>query len=143
MLMAKQPNVEVSAGTPVLWDSGYAEICPQYEFQKAAVLLARVISKPTETTLCIDLGYKAVASESAPPRVHFYGLEDAKPIMHSEEHLVLETTRAAEYPVGSQLYGIPHHICPTVALYHEAWSVRNGIAEETWPVTARDRKLTI
>ena len=36
--------------------------------------------------------------------------------MHSEEHLVLETPRAAEFKIGDVLYGVPWHICPTVAL---------------------------
>lgn len=139
LMAANHDDVEVSAGTPVLWDSGYHKICPQYDFQQAAVLLNRVISKPTNRTICVDLGYKAVASESAPPRVRFFGLEDAKPIMHSEEHLVLETDRAEDFPVGTILYGTPRHICPTVALYHEVWCIRDNKAQETWTVTARNR----
>lgn len=142
-LLTSEANVEVGAGTPVLWDSGYTAMCPQHEFKTAAVLLARVISRPAANLICIDLGYKAVASESAPPRVYFFGLEDATPIGHSEEHLVLETDRADEYPVGTVLYGIPHHVCPTVALYQEAWCVRSGRADERWPVVARDRRVTI
>lgn len=143
MLLAHEPDVEVSAGTPVLWDSGYTELCPQYDFKKAAVLLVRVISKPTSDTMCVDLGYKAVASESPQPRAYFFGLEDAKPVMHSEEHLVVKTERASEYCVGDVLYAIPHHICPTVALYQEAACVRLGRAVESWPITARNRRLTI
>ena len=142
-LLTREANVEVGAGTPVLWDSGYTTMCPQHEFKTAAVLLARVISRPAANQICIDLGYKAVASESAPPRVRFFGLEDAKPIGHSEEHLVLETERIDEYPVGTVLYGIPHHVCPTVALYQEAHCVRDGRAEEVWPVVARNRRITV
>lgn len=140
---AKDSQIEVSAGTSVLWDSGYEAICPQYEFQHAAVLLARVISKPQSDLLCLDLGYKAVASESAPPRVRFFGLEHAEPVNHSEEHLVLKTPDAVNYSLGSLLYGIPHHVCPTVALHQEAWIVEAGIATGTWPVTARNRRLTV
>ena len=84
-----------------------------------------------------------MASESPQPRAYFFGLEDAQPIMHSEEHLVLETRHASEYSVGDVLYAVPHHICPTVALYQEAWCVRESVASETWPVTARNRRLTI
>lgn len=142
-LLTSEENVEVGAGTPVLWDSGYTTMCPQHEFKTAAVLLARVISCPAEKHICIDLGYKAVASESEPPRVSFFGLEDAKPVGHSEEHLVLETGQADEYPVGTVLYGIPHHVCPTVALYQEAQCVRDGRVEEVWPVVARNRRITI
>ena len=41
------------------------------------------------------------------------------------------------------LYGIPNHICPTVALYNEVWCVANGQAIEKWPVVARSRCLTL
>ena len=64
-------------------------------------------------------------------------------MVHSEEHLVLESDRADEFPVGTVLYGIPFHICPTVALYEEVWCVRDGKASETWHVAARRRKITV
>ena len=142
-LLSSEANVEVGAGTPVLWDTGYTKICPQHDFKPAAILLARVISHPAPKLLCVDLGYKAVASESAPPRVSFFGLEDATPVGHSEEHLVIESEKSEDYHVGSVLYGIPHHVCPTVALHQEAHCVRNGRVEETWPIIARDRRITI
>ncbi len=143
-MFSDDENVEVGAGTTVLWDFGQAETCPDLDcFKHAAVLLSRVISRPTHNRLCLDLGHKAVASEMAPPRVRWFGLEDAIPVMHSEEHLVLETNRSHEYPVGSVLYGIPRHICPTVALHSEVWCVRDRQAVETWPVVARARRITI
>ena len=72
-----------------------------------------------------------------------FGLEDATAVGHSEEHLVIETDRAAEYPVGSALYGVPWHVCPTVALHDEAIVVRNGRAEAHWQIVARARRLAI
>ena len=77
------------------------------------------------------------------PRVVFPQLPDAIAITHSEEHLVLETPRAAEFPIGTALYGIPWHICPTVALHEQALVVENGRAESAWPVTARSRILDL
>jgi D-serine deaminase-like pyridoxal phosphate-dependent protein len=61
--------------------------------------------------------------------------------VHSEEHLVVETSRADDFPVGSVLYGIPWHICPTVALYASLQVVRDRRVIETWEVTARARRL--
>ncbi|HUP79463.1 MAG TPA: D-TA family PLP-dependent enzyme [Pirellula sp.] len=142
-VLAKRKNVEIGAGTTVLWDFGQQEISPDLDFQNAAVLLARVISRPTANNICIDLGHKAVASEMQQPRVRWFGLEDAVPQMHNEEHLVLQTSRADSYPVGKVVYGIPRHICPTVALHNEVWCVRDGMAVEKWPVVARVRHLTI
>jgi D-serine deaminase-like pyridoxal phosphate-dependent protein len=62
---------------------------------------------------------------------------------HSEEHLVLQTPRAGDYQVGDVLYGLPFHVCPTMALHTEVWAVREGRAQETWQVTARARRLTV
>jgi D-threonine aldolase len=140
---AARPDVECSPGTTVFWDFGYSTILPDLEFVPAVALLTRVISRPGPDRLCLDLGHKAVASENPHPRVQLFGLEDAKAIGHSEEHLVLETHHAAEFPVGSALYGLPWHVCPTVALHNEAVVVRNGRAEERWQIVARARALTI
>lgn len=142
-LLARRPGVELGAGTTVLWDFGQAETCPDMDFLEAAVLLTRVISRPTTNRVTLDLGHKAVASEMPSPRVKLFGLENAAHVMHSEEHLVLETPRAANFPVGTVLYGIPRHVCPTVALHSEVFAVRNGRVEETWPVVGRARRLSI
>jgi D-serine deaminase-like pyridoxal phosphate-dependent protein len=144
-ILARTPGieVEVGAGTTALWDFGQEAICPSHRMRHAAVLLARVISKPTPDRLCLDLGHKAVGSEMAHPRVQFFGLEDAQAVVHSEEHLVLQTPRAAQYRVGDVVYGLPRHVCPTMALHSEVWAVRDSRAAERWPVTARARRLTI
>jgi len=144
-LMAAQriENIEVSAGTTVLWDFGQAITCPTLPFLHAAVLMTRVVSRPTDDRICLDLGHKAVASEMPHPRVKFFGLEDAIPVIHSEEHLVLQTPRTPEIPIGTLLYGIPKHICPTVALHSHAWVVENNRAVRSWRVLARDRIIKI
>jgi D-serine deaminase-like pyridoxal phosphate-dependent protein len=144
-IMARTPGVEVEvgAGTTALWDFGQEAVCPSHRMRHAAVLMARVISKPTPDRLCLDLGHKAVGSEMAHPRVQLFGLEDAQAVVHSEEHLVLQTPRAAQYHVGDVVYGLPRHVCPTMALHSEVWAVRDGRAAERWPVTARARRLTI
>ncbi len=105
--------------------------------------MCHVISKPGDNLICVDLGHKAIASENPHPRVTLLGLEDAKAIQQSEEHLVLETPLAGNYKVGDCIYGIPRHICPTVALYMSAVVVENQRATTTWRITARDRKITI
>jgi D-serine deaminase-like pyridoxal phosphate-dependent protein len=142
-ILAKRSDVEVSLGTSVLWDFGQPITSPDLDYLNAAVILARVISRPTANRICIDLGHKAVASEMPHPRVKFFGLQDATPVMHNEEHLVLESDNAASYPVGTVLYGLPKHVCPTIALHNEVWCVRDGEAKEAWHVIARDRKITI
>lgn len=142
-LLAREPEIEVGAGTSVLWDANESRYCPEFDFLEAAVLLSRVISRPTPTRITLDLGHKAVASEMPHPRVRLFGLEDAQFVMHSEEHLVLESSRAIDYPVGTVVYGVPSHVCPTVALYSEVSVVRDSRVVETWPVVARARRLSI
>lgn len=142
-LHAKREGVECSPGTCVLWDAGYGTKLPDLDFQNAAVLFTRVISRPAENRLCLDLGHKAVASEMPHPRAIFPALPDAKAVGHNEEHLVLETAHAGDFPVGTALYALPWHICPTVALHDRVQVVRGGRVAEEWPVVARARRLTI
>jgi 3-hydroxy-D-aspartate aldolase len=140
---ARRGDVECSPGTCVFWDAGYGSKLSDLEFLPAAILLTRVVSKPTRQRLCLDLGHKAVAAEMPHPRVTFLNLPAGTPVVHSEEHLVIETPHADQFAVGDCLYGIPWHICPTVALHSEAVVVREGHATERWTVAARERRLTI
>jgi D-serine deaminase-like pyridoxal phosphate-dependent protein len=140
---AAHPHRELSPGTTVLWDFGYGDKFPELGFLPAALLLTRVISKPAQDRLCLDLGHKAVAAENPHPRVRFLELPDAEAVMHSEEHLVIETPHASKFAIGQALHGIPRHVCPTVALHSEAWIVEDGRATEQWPIAARARRLTV
>ncbi|HVX16357.1 MAG TPA: D-TA family PLP-dependent enzyme [Pirellulales bacterium] len=140
---ARRSDVECSPGTCVFWDIGYATKFPDFDFLHSAVLLTRVVSKPTAERLCLDLGYKAVSPDNQQPRVSLLDLPEAVPVVHSEEHLTVESPLAKEFKVGDCLYGVPYHICPTVALHREAVVVENGRAVARWPVAARDRMLTV
>ena len=142
-LHAQRTDRECSPGTTVLWDFGYGDKLADLPFQHAALLLTRVISRPGHNRLCLDLGYKAVSADKAPPRARLLELPDAVPVVHNEEHLVVETPRAGEFAVGDCLYAVPAHICPTVSLHDEAVVIRDGRAVERWAVTARRRQLTV
>ncbi len=133
---------ECSPGTCVLWDWGYGTRHPDLDFLHAALVMTRVISKPAGGRLTCDLGHKAIAAENPHPRVHFLNLPDAKAVMHSEEHLVLETPQAAKFKIGDVLYGVPWHICPTVALHSYANVVRDGRVVENWSVAGRERIIS-
>jgi len=140
---ARRPGVECSPGTCLLWDLSYGGSYPDLDFLYAALVLTRVVSKPGGNRLCLDLGHKAIGSEKPHPRVQFLNLPDARAIVHSEEHLVVETARASEFAVGDVLYGIPKHVCPTVALHAKAVIIKNGVATGRWKITARDRMLSV
>jgi D-serine deaminase-like pyridoxal phosphate-dependent protein len=134
-------NVECSPGTFVFWDWGYKHAFPDEPFEYAALVIARVISVVSKTIITIDLGYKAVSSENPLPRVYFLNVPDSKPIGHSEEHMVVEVPDSSLYMPGSILYGVPVHICPTVALYDRAILIENHQATTIWKVVARDRVI--
>lgn len=145
---ASRPDVECSPGTTVYWDAGYGGTLEDLEFLPAALVLTRVVSKPCGNRVCLDLGQKAIASENPHPRVVLYTPHAETPLVarfvgHSEEHLVLETADADALAVGDPLYGVPWHICPTVALHAEAVVVRDGRAADRWPIDARSRRLSI
>lgn len=138
---ARHPERVLSPGTVLLWDWGYSTKFTDLPFQHAAVLLTRVVSKPGKNKLCLDLGHKAVGSEMQPPRVHLLGIPPYEHVTHSEEHLVISFDGADRFSPGDVLYGIPIHICPTMALHDFAWAVSGQEAMEKWYVTARTREL--
>ena len=138
------PALELSPGTCVFHDDGYAREFPDMEFVAAALVLTRVVSRPSRDRVTFDLGYKACAADPpAGSRLHFPGIPDAKEVLQNEEHLVIETQRASSYRPGDVELAIPAHICPTSALHSHAWVVSGGRARERWVVTARDRALTL
>jgi D-threonine aldolase len=134
---------ECSPGTFVFWDKGYTENLPEQPFEWAAILVSRVISIPAPDMICVDLGYKSVACENPLPRVYFINAPEAIPTAQSEEHLVLKVPDSSKFSPGDILYGVPWHICPTVALYDKALIVENNTIVNSWEVIARKREITI
>lgn len=130
----------LSPGTCVIQDAGYLEAYPDLPFRPGAAVLTRVISRPLKNTFTLDLGTKAVASDPPVPRVRIAGMAYAQTVLHNEEHLVLQVPENYEKeipPVGSILYAVPVHICPTTALYARVPAVENGRVTDWWEVTAR------
>lgn len=140
---AQRERVNCSPGTCLLWDWGYGQKLEEQPFLFAGLVLSRVISHPGSGRICTDLGHKSVAAENPFPRVHFFNCPDARQVGQSEEHLVLEVDHPEQFPVGTLLYGLPLHICPTCALYDRAVVVRNGEAVDQWRVIARDRMISV
>ncbi|MGL6076628.1 MAG: D-TA family PLP-dependent enzyme [Fimbriiglobus sp.] len=137
------PGLECSPGTYVLHDNGYGSRYPDFSgITPAAVLLTRVISKPTANRVTLDLGHKAVAAEQ--PLIKRVQLLDAPPhtfIGQSEEHLILEAD-ANHFEVGQLFYAIPWHICPTCALHSHAQIAERGELITRWEIASRNRVLT-
>lgn len=140
---AVRKGVTCSPGTFIFWDAGYAASLPEQSFKWAALVISRVISVIDAQHICVDLGHKSVAAENPQPRVQFLNTPEAVPVSQSEEHLVLKVADASLYPVGTVLYGVPKHICPTVALYEKAYVAARNAVTANWRVIARDRQIII
>jgi D-serine deaminase-like pyridoxal phosphate-dependent protein len=140
---ARRPGTKLSPGTPLLWDAGYAASYPDLDFLVAAVLVGRVVSKPAPGKVCLDFGTKAVASEMPQPRITLLNVGDYRIVGHNEEHLVIEPSDATPYHPGDVVYGVPIHICPTVARYETASVIEGGRCTGEWRIAARNRRITI
>ena len=68
---ALRDDVDCSPGTCLLWDYRYHNNYTEQQFNYAALVVCRIISKPSNRFLCVDLGHKSIAAEMPFPRVHF------------------------------------------------------------------------
>lgn len=141
---AKRKNIECSPGTFVYWDWGYEAGLKDQLFLTAALVITRVVSLPDETKICLDVGHKSISAENElNKRIHFLNAPELKLVSQSEEHLVADAGEGHKYEIGDILYGLPYHICPTVALYEKAITVEDNLTQGEWRNIARDRKITI
>ena len=137
-------NLCFSPGTCVLWDWGYGDALVEQPFEYAALVLTRVISKPADGIVSIDMGHKAIAAENPlDKRIRFLNLTNYELIGQSEEHGVLRVENWDSIQVGDVLYGVPYHVCPTVNLYEEMQVVEHNKVAQTWQVLARRRRITV
>lgn len=134
----KRKDVELSPGTPLLWDAGYSNKYRDLDFLPAAVLVTRVVSKPTDNLVCFDLGHKSVASEMPLPRIQFLDETKGVQISQSEEHLVVELDDRNLYCIGETAFALPKHVCPTVAKYKTLFTVEDREIVGSWEVQARE-----
>jgi D-threonine aldolase len=141
---ARRHGIECSPGTFVYWDKSYLESLPDQDFLPAALVLTRVISRPTADTACLDLGHKSIAAEKdLQHRVHFLNAPNAEALSQSEEHLLIRGPEIAGRQIGDVLYGMPYHICPTCALYERALTIVGNQALGEWRIVARDRSISL
>lgn len=132
----------LSPGTSFIHDAGYSDTIPDLECKAGAAILTRVVSHPKAGYFTLDLGYKAIASDPPGMRGRIVGYEDAEQVMQNEEHWVFRLNDDSRVPaIGTVLYVIPTHICPTTALYPEVLVAHDGMIIDKWQVTARNRKI--
>lgn len=141
---AQYADAYLSPGTCLIQDYGYASTFADLPFAIGAMVATRVVSHPAPGLFTLDLGTKAVAADPEPLRAVIAGYEDAVTVKQNEEHWVLQIPAGRERPaIGTVLYAAPWHICPTSALYPEILVAQGGEIVNHWPVTARNRVITV
>jgi D-serine deaminase-like pyridoxal phosphate-dependent protein len=144
LVHSQNPSYVCSPGTFVFFDAGYAKLYPTNSIEFAVEIVARIISKPSPTTICLDLGHKSVAPENPiQNRVRFIDYPAWNLISQSEEHGIVEVGTNEELPIGQVIRMIPYHICPTVALHQSLQVIENETCTGVWEVKARNRKINI
>ncbi len=136
----------LSPGTCVVQDAGYRAAYRDLDFVPGAAVLTRVISHPGHDKFTLDMGVKAVAGDPTGERAELVGMEYVRTELHNEEHWVVQvpTDHIQDIPpIGTVMYAIPAHICPTSALYPAVPAVENGQMTGWWQVAARNRMITV
>jgi D-serine deaminase-like pyridoxal phosphate-dependent protein len=91
--------------------------------------------------LVLDAGSKALGADRAPyssgwGRLPAY--DDARAVMLSEHHAVVDLAGAPLPPLGTQVDVVPNHVCAAVNLHDNLWADEHGTLTP-WAVAARGR----
>ena len=135
----------VSPGTVVYCDSSsMAQLPPDSGYCPAAVVLTRVVSKPSANLVTCDAGHKSLSVDRGVPNCVVAGHPDAQPLGPSEEHLPINIVAGGSVPaLGEILYLIPRHVCPTVNNFDHALIAADGRITDIQRVTARGREIPL
>ncbi len=132
---------ELQAGSYCFMDADYARNLdeagrPVATFRHALFVLGTVMSAARPGVAVVDVGLKAVSTDSGPPLV--WGRPEVRYTGASDEHGKLEfSTETAAPKLGEKLRLVPGHCDPTVDRYDWYVGVRGGRVECLWPVAAR------
>jgi len=129
----------VSPGTIVYGDAtSLAQLPTEYGYGPAALVLTRVVSRPSTGRVTCDAGHKSVSADAGVPTCAVVGHPELTPLPPSEEHLPLGSADDMRKPqVGEVLYLLPRHVCPTVNNFDYALVVRDGQIISIEKVSAR------
>lgn len=134
---ASQGVTDLLAGTYALNDNSLAPIRP--ELQKAARILATVMSSKDDGLVWVDAGQKATSIDTGLPAVD--NVDGAVVPRMSAEHgaLVDDEGLGWDLDLGSKVWLVPDNIANTANVYDYIHATRNGSLEAVWEVSARGR----
>ena len=128
----------ISPGTVVYNDMTSLRQLPGLGYVPAAVVLSTVVSHPAPNIFTCDAGHKSVSADAGLPTCEIIGWPGLRPLKPSEEHLPVDANITGRVPaIGSRLYLVPRHICPTVNNFDEALIVIGGEVRGIQSVSAR------
>jgi D-serine deaminase-like pyridoxal phosphate-dependent protein len=134
----------ISPGTVVYNDMTSLEQLPGLGYAPAALVLSSVVSHPTVSAITCDAGHKSVSADAGVPTCTVLGPESFTPLKPSEEHLPINCGSAGECPaIGSKLYLLPRHVCPTVNNFDQAIFVREGRIVGVEAIAARGHETLL
>lgn len=135
----------VSPGTIVYGDlTSLGELPAEWGYRPAALVLSAVVSRPRPGRITCDAGHKVISADAGVPTCAVLGRPAWRPAKPSEEHLPIDLPDGeAAPPIGTPLYLLPRHICPTVNNFDAAALVERGALAAIEPVTARGHEVRI
>ena len=137
---------ELQAGSFLFMDADYARNerdAAQPVFDHALFVKTQVISAHADHAVC-DAGHKSVSADAGVPTCRVLGHTELTPLKPSEEHLPVEIAAGSPVPaIGSQLYLLPRHVCPSVNNFDDALIVQGGKIVRLERVTARGHEAPI
>jgi D-serine deaminase-like pyridoxal phosphate-dependent protein len=132
----------ISAGTVVYNDTtSLAQLPAKWGLRPAAIVVATVVSHPTNDIVTCDAGHKTLSVDAGVPNCVVLGYPGLEALHPREEHLPFRVKAGTKRPaIGETLYLLPKHVCPTVNNFDHALLVRNGEIESVASVAARGRE---
>lgn len=135
----------VSPGTVVYNDgTSLLQLPREYDLRPAVLVIATVVSRPSEGIITCDSGHKAVSVDAGVPSCEILGYPNLRPLPPSEEHLPIEVEPGSPAPrIGERVYLVPRHVCSTVNNFDHALIVTNGRVIGIERVSARGREAPL
>ncbi|MGH9522383.1 MAG: alanine racemase [Terriglobales bacterium] len=134
-----------SPGTVVYGDAtSRGQLPDTYRYEPAVLVVSRVVSHPGAHIVTCDAGHKTLSVDTGVPNCEVLGHPGLTPLKPSEEHLPIAVPEGVPLPgIGSFLYLVPRHVCPTVNNFDDALLIRDGRIESVERVTARGREFPL
>ncbi|MBS0206508.1 MAG: DSD1 family PLP-dependent enzyme [Planctomycetes bacterium] len=136
---AEAPGItELQSGGGIFGDPFYTRMPGVSGYQPALTVLTTIVSRPTLDRAVLDAGRKAINGEMHVPLVKQF--PDARVIMHSAEHIVLELgPESRNLKIGDQVELIVGYADFTVPLHNEFLCFRDDRLDAIWPIVARGK----